>query len=238
MLIGYYCDVIAHYCHSISYSTNLYYILHMIKLHNITQTFSDKPLFENLSLEIDTGKKVLLSAPSGFGKTTLLKMIPGFVQPTEGTVAIDSIPLSVESAYSIRERISYISQVIPLPNCKLIEFVADIFAYKVNRHISYSLSDIKDDFIAWGLAEKLLSENASSLSGGEKQRLALIIALKLNRKILLLDEVTSALDMELKKKVVDTVASLDTTVVVISHDPQWKEHDAFTVLDLMEVTHG
>ena len=75
-----------------------------------------------------------------------------------------------------------------------------------------------DDF---SLSEDLLSKDVENLSGGERQRLGFIIALLLDRDILLLDEVTSSLDIEMKKKVEEYIKKSDKTVLLISHDTHW-----------------
>ncbi len=82
------------------------------------------------------------------------------------------------------------------------------------------------------LEGNILDKNFQELSGGEKQRIGILIALLLNRDIYLLDEVTSALDMNLKKKVSDYFLSReDLTLLVISHDREW-ERDWIEIIDL------
>ena len=80
------------------------------------------------------------------------------------------------------------------------------------------------------LDESILKKSPALLSGGEKQRIALILVLLLDREILLLDEVTSGLDHDLKIRVIEIIKDLNKTVIISSHDNQWLDYDEFEVV--------
>ncbi len=197
----------------------------MIELKNITKTFGEKRLFSDFNLTIPTGDKVLLSAPSGAGKTTLIKMFMGFERPDNGTVSIGNEVMNKHSLRHIREQIAYVSQDTDLNSGSLVEQLDQIFSYKVNL----SITDYKEKFLHYApifsLSTSILYEDISRISGGERQRVALIIALLLDRDYLILDEITSGLDSTLKQEIGDFVMNLKKTVIIVSHDDIWHQFD-------------
>ena len=203
----------------------------MIELKHISKNFGEKKLFTDFNLTIPTGDKVLFSAPSGAGKTTLIKMFMGFERPDSGTISIAQETMTKHTLRGIREKIAYVSQDTDLNRGSLLEQLDLIFAYKVNRHIL----NYKEQFQAlaptFSLAPTILNEDISRLSGGERQRVALIIALILDRDYLILDEITSGLDSTLKQCIGDYVMALNKTVIIVSHDELWRQYK-----DLKEVS--
>lgn len=203
----------------------------MIGYSNINKSYGDKVLFKDFNLEIKAGEKVLLSASSGSGKTTLIRFLLGFDKPDSGDIIVDDMTLNHHNLRSIREKIAYVSQDTDLPSLTTEALLDKIFAYKVNHHIK----DYKDDFLelskAFQLDDQVLSTQIQEFSGGERQRIGLIIALLLNRPYLLLDEITSGLDHELKALIMHHIMHLDATVIIVSHDALWKSESS-----LREVT--
>ena len=94
--------------------------------------------------------------------------------------------------------------------------------FKSNSEAAFSKDNLTDLIHVFELDEEILSKNYEELSGGEKQRIVIIISILLNREIFLLDEITSALDENLKKKVIDYFLDWnDLTVIIISHDTDY-----------------
>ncbi|PKM54147.1 ABC transporter ATP-binding protein [Petrocella atlantisensis] len=203
----------------------------MIEYIDISKSYGDKELFKNFNLEIKSGEKVLLSASSGSGKTTLIRFLLGFDKPDSGDIIVDDMTLNHHNLRSIREKIAYVSQDIDLPSLTTEALLDKIFSYKVNHHIK----DYKDNFLelskTFQLDGQVLSTQIQEFSGGERQRIGLIIALLLNRPYLLLDEITSGLDHDLKALIMNHIMNLDATVIIVSHDALWKSESS-----LREVT--
>ena len=92
------------------------------------------------------------------------------------------------------------------------------FAYRANAHLRWNPQTIDEWFDRFNLPRKLLAKQTTDLSGGEKQRVAIITAMLLDRPVLLMDEPTSALDKQNKQTLKDLLADLQKTVVFISHE--------------------
>ncbi len=207
----------------------------MISYNNICVAFNGPSLFDNLSLHIQKGEKLLITGKSGVGKSTLLKVLPGFVPLNSGTVALDSIVLKQKTLHSIRQKIAYVSQGVELFGDNVESFIKSVFSFKANEHLQYNKEKIKTLFDQFELPQVILQRSIDELSGGEKQRVALVVAVMLERPVFLLDEPTAALDVHLKQKVASYfLENPDWTVIVISHDHQWTKNTGITIIELGE----
>ena len=177
-------------------------------------------LFSNLTLSCEQGEKILIKAPSGFGKSTLLRCLLGFVPISSGTVSIFGNELTSRSAWQLRSHMAYVDQEPDLGDDTVETVFSRPFRYKRNRHLQLNTRRITELMSRLGLSDSLRSKKTTTLSGGEKQRIALISALLLDRDILLLDEPTSALDEETTFSVAQLLREMkELTVLAISHDP-------------------
>ncbi len=187
-------------------------------LNNLTVDFEHVTLFRGVSLSLKAGDKVTLSGPSGSGKSTILRCIIGFV-PFEGTICLNSEPLTAQSVWRLRQKIAYVAQEPDLGPGTVEEALARPFTYKANQELSLNPQEVNLLFDHFLLPASLQSKEMGTLSGGEKQRVALISALLLKRPLLLLDEAASALDTESKGRVRDYLrAQSDITILSVSHD--------------------
>lgn len=193
----------------------------MIQLEDIKIQFGEKALISGFNLSAAPGEKILLSGPSGRGKSSILKAVLGFVPISSGEIYIDGILNEEKSICNNRARIAYVSQDVDLMPMNGREFIEEVYTYRQNRHLKYDTELIQEQLDFFELSEDILQKNITNLSGGERQRLGLVIAFLLDRDILLLDEVTSALDKHLKEKVVERILSSHKTVITISHDDIW-----------------
>jgi len=196
----------------------------MILFDRVSLTFENKIILTEFSLQVRPGDRVLVSGKSGIGKSTLLRMLLGFVQPQQGAVHYKGQVMSPEVAVRVRGEAAYVSQSLDIGQGKVGTFLDEIFSYKVHhgRQTPRRIRDSIRRFLE--LSDGIEEEKLDSLSGGEKQRVALWTALMTQRKLLLLDEVTSQLDHDMKKKVADYLLSLkDCTMICISHDACWKQ---------------
>ncbi len=205
----------------------------MIEYKNISVIYRGEELFGKLNLEIKRNSKVLIVGKSGYGKSTLFSILLGFYKPDSGDVLFNNEKITEENIWEIRKKIAYVDQSVSLQNLTVAEWFDYVASLKANKSIDFSKKRILEKFNFFQLDEKIFNEKIDLLSGGEKQRLALITAILLNREIYLLDEPTSALDNKLKKMVVEYFSSFENkTIIVISHGDIWLNQTSFNVFDL------
>lgn len=203
----------------------------IIKYENIGKFFGSKKVISDFSIRILRGRKILLRGKSGTGKSTLFKMLLGFEKPSEGSLYYRGKPVNSQVAWEIRKEVSYVSQDTDLGQGPVKDLLDEIFTYLPNREkrSPEKLNTLMKEF---ELEKDTLDKNFENLSGGEKQRIGILIVLMLGRDIFLLDEATSALDSELKKRVVDHfLKHEDWTLFVISHDKEW-ERDEVEIVEI------
>lgn len=190
-----------------------------ISVNNLSIHYGQVVLFQNVGFEVGRGQKVCIAGQSGTGKTTLLKALLGLVIPAEGNIVIDQQPLTEKSVWQLRNKIAYVPQEPDLGDGVVIERIRRPFDYHANAHLKWKRQAVSDYCQQLRLDEKLLDKDVTELSSGERQRFALIIALILQRPILLLDEPFSALDKE-TKPVIKEQLQQDTshTILFVSHD--------------------
>ena len=189
-----------------------------LEFRNIHLKYDQRQIFSGFNLEIEQYDKVLFCAPSGRGKTSLVKMLLGFVVPEAGEIFVDGMRLSGETVNGIRRKICYVSQDADIPKGLVSEVFATVFKFPVNRHLNYQEAVLRQWLGTMALPQDTLQKNVDALSGGERQRLALIMGILLDRDIWILDEITTGLDLALKTKMVELVLSYNKTILVVSHD--------------------
>ena len=193
----------------------------MIHIQNLNYAVGGRPIFSDFEFNVEPGEKVLIRGRSGRGKTSLLKLIMGFVIPEGGKISIQGRSLDQAPISEIRRDLFYLSQDIDLMDGPVDLLIREICQAQPGP------MDVED-----GLAREMeflelppstLGKQISELSGGERQRLGLLLGFLLNRPVWLLDEPTAALDDELKVKIAHRVGLSHNTVVVISHDNVWRD---------------
>nr|WP_246356547.1 amino acid ABC transporter ATP-binding protein [Pseudomonas gingeri] len=179
---------------------------------------------QNVSLSVDRGEVISLIGPSGSGKSTLLRVLMGLLPPTAGRVLIDDEPLDYVSKSSLRaarDKMAIVFQQYNLfQNMDVLRNVT-IAPTKIKKRPRAEVElEAKALLKKVGLGEKYHAY-PDELSGGQQQRVAIARALALRPQILLLDEVTAALDPELVNEVLDTVRALakeGITMLLVSHE--------------------
>ena len=201
----------------------------LIQFKDINLKFKDNIIFENFTMNVMKGEKILLSAPSGKGKSTLFKLLLGFQKVDHGDVAFNGKRLETNTLKYFRLNIAYVSQDVDLRNQKVWDSMMEIFSYKHNRHIKVTKQKVIDLMVYFNLSTDIIDKEVKKLSGGERQRLGLIICILLDRDVWLLDEITSGLDKDMKERVVDYVLKQNKTILIISHDKIWRKNDLIRI---------
>jgi len=194
----------------------------MIRYHDIHLDYAGKNIFSGFSLEVSANEKLLISGPSGCGKTSLFKILLGFTRLTSGKVIYNDHEVNARNIRTVRRNLFYLSQDIDFRNAPVNVVLDEIFSYEPNRDL-VSMPTHRDHLMQMlDLGDDILRQDMQKLSGGERQRLGLLVCFLLNRPVWLLDEPTSSLDEQLRRKVVDYVMSTGKTVLIISHDDIWR----------------
>ena len=197
--------------------------------------FDGRKILNDLSFEVKRGEKVVVLAKSGSGKSSLFSLVLGFVEPDEGKVFFDGRMIDEKIVWEVRKKIAYVDQDVSLGGGKILDLLDLVAKLKTNIHLDGFREQLRELLQYFELDKEVIKKDIEDLSGGERQRLAIIIAVLLQRDVFLLDEVTSALDKQLKKKVADFfIARKDWTCLVISHDPVWLENPAVKIFKLEE----
>ena len=194
----------------------------LIRFENIAIGYNGKSLLEGLSFDIASGDKLVLKGESGSGKTSLLNVVTGFVRPTSGHMLLHDEISNRDNIRSLRRQIAYLPQQINFSDYDVKEFLELPFTFSANKSIRPDREKILELFRFLGLKPELFDSTMQEVSGGEKQRIALVSCLLLQRQILLLDEPVSALDDASKKLVMDYLFSQkELTIISASHDAEW-----------------
>ncbi len=195
-----------------------------IEIKSLNAYYDKLHVLKDINLNVEKGEIVSLIGPSGSGKSSLLKMLVGLLTPKSGEVSLNNNPLNYTNKSdlrTIREQIAIVFQQYNLfQNMNVLKNVC-IAPTKIQKR---NQKEVEEQAVALlekvGLKDKLKSY-PDELSGGQQQRVAIARALCLNPEILLLDEVTSALDPELVQEVLDSIrilASEGMTMLIVSHE--------------------
>ena len=186
------------------------------------------PALSGVCLTVNPGETVALVGTSGAGKTTLIQLLPRFVQATSGEVLIDGVPIQEWRLDSLRRQIAMVSQDVVMLNDTVAANVClghDADPQRIQASLEAANLWGHVSLMPQGM-DTLLGHNASQLSGGQRQRLAIARALYKDAPILILDEATSALDNESERLVQAALQKLmqGRTTLIVAHRLSTIEH--------------
>lgn len=200
-----------------------------VKFDNVSYKYEDNYVFKNLSFNIGSNEKCLIKGDSGSGKSTILKILTKQIENYEGEIYLGDTDLRDISKEELNDIIAIIPQNPEMITGSIINNIT--FENKENvdyDRLNYSLEKVSLDISDEKLNESIYEENICS--GGEYQRIALARAFyNKNKKILLLDEITSSLDKETAKSIENTVVNIeDKTILSVLHITQDQLKDKYS----------
>lgn len=189
-----------------------------IQIENVRLAFGEKEALKNISLNILPGNKVAIIGPTAAGKTQLLNLLVGLIEPTSGKIQYDNHNLNEYQKENLYKQVGLVFQDSIIFNISLRENIAfntDVTPTDLQKAIDTAeLGDFIKN-LPQGL-DTVVSERGTSLSGGQKQRIMLARALAINPKILLLDDFTARVDTNTEKKILENVTKNYPGLTLIS----------------------
>lgn len=198
----------------------------ILRIKNVSKRYDEISVLENIDLSVKRGEVVVIVGPSGCGKSTLLRCLNGLEEIQEGEVLLDHevVNPNKKNLSKNREKIGMVFQSYDLfPHLTILQNVtlAPVKVKKRNR------AEVEKEALELLERVGLLSKRDNyprQLSGGQKQRVAIVRALIMHPEVLLLDEITAALDPEMVREVLDVVLALakeGRTMVIVTHEMQF-----------------
>ena len=192
----------------------------LLRFENISLEVHGRQILRDISFEVQKGESITIVGPSGSGKSTILKLASSLLSPTDGTIYFQGQPMDQYAPTEYRQRVAYCFQQPYLFGQTVRGNLAFPFTM---RGRSINEARIKDLFNLFHMNMQLLEKSNTELSGGEMQRICLIRSLLFTPEILLLDEVTSALDAENTEWVEQGLVQLHkegVTLLQVTHNPE------------------
>ena len=218
----------------------------IITFDKVSKSFGELKVLDKLSLDVKDGEKLALIGPSGSGKTTILRILMTLETIDDGFVSVNNeylwhekindkiVPATDKHLQKMRDQIGMVFQQFNLfPHLTAIENVKQPQILVKNKNEVEAKEKAEDLFNMVGLSDKT-DHYPHQLSGGQQQRVAIARALAMDPKIMLFDEVTSALDPELVDEVLAVLRKLaadsDTTMLTVTHEMNFAQDFADRVL--------
>lgn len=194
------------------------------KLENITLSFGEKSIFNNLSLNFYKNKTIALIGESGSGKTTIINLLTGIIKPEIGKVLVDGVDINIYNPLQYRNQFGYISQDPVIFNDTIYNNVTFWDDVNESNLIKFKSAIVKASLLDFVMDLSLkehtkLGSSGINISGGQKQRISIARELYKNPEILIMDEATSALDSETENIIRENIDRLkgNHTILIIAH---------------------
>ena len=198
-----------------------------VQFYNVSFSYGDKKIIQNLSLEVNDGEIMGVIGPSGCGKTTLIRLLCGFIKPETGSIYIgETCVFDAEKRINIppeRRNIGVVFQDYAVwPHLTVLENVK--YPLKKKRMDKKQMQEIAMNALKQVQMEGYANHLPSQLSGGQQQRVAIARALVSSKELIVLDEPITNLDLKLRQEMLKEIREIQktigTTIVYISHDQE------------------
>jgi polar amino acid transport system ATP-binding protein len=206
----------------------------LVSMRGIHKSYGDRKILDGIDVDVAPREKVALIGPSGSGKTTLLRLLIGLVKPDDGTIQIEDqylwhqlkngalLPAGERHARQVRRALGMVFQHFNLfPHMTTLQNVCEPLIHALAMRRDEAEARAVDLLTQVGLRDHLVKKPAQ-LSGGQQQRVAIARSLALRPKVMLFDEVTSALDPELVGEVLRVVREIahtgDMSMLIVTHE--------------------
>lgn len=213
-----------------------------IEFKNVSFAYENKDVLKDISFCVKPGETVAIMGETGSGKTSLINLIPHFYEPSSGQILVDGTDVKNYRFEDLRKNIGMATQDVLLysdtidgniayGNSKMPEKTVHVFAGVAA--VTDFVKRMPDQF------DTVVGERGVGLSGGQKQRIALARALAIKPSILILDDTTSAVDMETEKYIQDNLKKLDfpcTKIIIAQRISSTREADKIIILEHGEIT--
>jgi len=194
-----------------------------LKIENLNFSYvEDRTLIENFNLDIDKGLNVGITGESGVGKSTLIDLILGLIDPIKGEIICDKQNIK-DDIFGWRNQVSFVPQDIVLLDTTIKENIILDFNYKKfnkkNYESALEISGLDNVIKKLKNADETdIGSFSSKISGGQKQRIGIARAIYLNRPIIILDESTNSLNNDAEEEIINNLLNSDYTIILISHN--------------------
>lgn len=212
-----------------------------LRFQNVNFFYGEKQVLKNINLAIEKGKTLALVGPSGGGKSTLMDLIPRFIDPTTGSIKLDEVDLRDGKVETLRRQMGTVNQDSFLFNDSIFNNIAfgKPNATKEEVESAAKIANAHEFILNTESGyQTFVGDRGNRLSGGQRQRICIARAVLANPPIMLLDEATSALDTESEKLVQEALNNLmkNRTSIVIAHRLSTIQHaDTIVVIEKGEI---
>ena len=196
----------------------------LLELDRVTIELSGRIVLRDVSFQLGDGDRKVLRGPSGSGKSSLLKAVLGLLPLAGGRILFGGSEVNSGNIVSFRRRVAYVAQEPVLGGETGRDALMLPFTFRSRRQDAPGTEAVGEVLEVLGLSAGLLDQPVNSLSGGEKQRIALARALLLGVRLFFLDEITSALDPESQDRIVRALDERRLSVLAVSHSGVFDGH--------------
>lgn len=206
--------------------------MNILDLCNVSYKQGENTILQDINFGMEKGDFISIIGPSGSGKSTLLKLIGDLISPTTGNIKFDGVEYEKINPIDLRGRITYCFQTPYLFGEKVRENMEFVFRVKNEKYDENRVIKLFDSF---EMSKDFLDKDCEKLSGGERQRISLIRSIIFRPDIILLDEITSALDAEntrIVEKNINLLHNEEVTIMWITHNQEQGRKYANKILTL------